>query len=342
MPPPPLVLQTTYSELLERCSAAAFAASFPSGGFIPKTVNGRRYWYFQSRSENGRKQSYVGPETPELLEQIARHKEISSDESERRALISTLIRSFGLPRPIPEIGNIVAALAKAGVFRLRAVLIGTAAYQTYSAMLGAKLFNTLLQTGDIDIAQFADISIAVGDRAPPPLEVLKEVDATFRPVPTMHKGRVHSYAAKGGWRVEFLTPNKGRDTDVPQKLPALQTDAQPLRFLDFLIHDPEPAVILHAAGIYVNVPSPQRYAVHKLMISRLRHEGSAKRDKDLEQAATLLAILSRKRPYELKSAWDEAYKRGREWRRLLGEGITLLPTETANIVRTTIKDSRAR
>jgi hypothetical protein len=35
----------------------------------------------------------------------------------------------------------------------------------------------------------------------------------------------------------------------PQALPALQTDAQPLRFLDYLIHEPEPAVLLHNAGI---------------------------------------------------------------------------------------------
>src|SRR5205809_4845086 len=43
-------LQTTYAELLERCSSAAFGESFPANGaFIQKTINGRRYWYFQLR-----------------------------------------------------------------------------------------------------------------------------------------------------------------------------------------------------------------------------------------------------------------------------------------------------
>ncbi|WP_204323331.1 GSU2403 family nucleotidyltransferase fold protein, partial [Streptococcus pneumoniae] len=41
-----------------------------------------------------------------------------------------------MPRPPVVIGRIIEALAKAGVFRLRSVLIGTAAYQTYPAVLG--------------------------------------------------------------------------------------------------------------------------------------------------------------------------------------------------------------
>ncbi len=328
MAPPSLVLQTTYAELMERCASAAFDASFTGGGaFTRKTINGRRYWYFQSTVEGVRSQRYVGPETPELLTQIEHHKEARDDERERRSLVSTLIRSFGMPQPIPEIGEIVAALAKAGVFRLRGVLVGTVAYQTYSAMLGSKLPVSVLQTGDVDIAQFKNVSVAVNDRTAPALDILKEADKTFRAVPTIHGVRVTSYAAKGGLRVDFLTPNQGRDTDKPQRLPALQTDAQPLRFLDFLIRDPEPAIILHGAGIYVNVPAPQRFAVHKLMIARRRRAGAVKRDKDVRQAEALFSLLLKRRRHELKSAWEEAYKRGAEWRRLLGEGLDDLTPE---------------
>jgi hypothetical protein len=73
------------------------------------------------------------------LERISSHKQARDDERERRALVSTLVRVYRLPRPIAEFGNIIAALAKAGVFRLHGVLVGTAAYPTYSAMLGARL-----------------------------------------------------------------------------------------------------------------------------------------------------------------------------------------------------------
>ena len=325
MAAPALVLQTTYAELLDRCAQAAFGESFPADGvFTPKTIRGRRYWYFQLPSKAGRAQKYAGPETPGLLQRIEHHQQALDDERERRSLVSTLVRSFGMPQPIPEIGAIVDALAKAGVFRLRGVLIGTVAYQTYSAMLGTKLPLAALQTGDVDIAQFRNVSVAVEDRTPPVLDVLKQADKTFRAVPTLHGQHVTSYRAKGGFRVDFLTTNEGPDTDQPQRLPALQTDAQALRFLDFLIHDPEPAVLLYGAGVYVNVPAPQRYAIHKLIVSRRRPEGAAKRDKDIHQAEALLALLAQKRPHEIKSAWDEAYRRGKEWRKLLQEGAAQL------------------
>ena len=323
MPAPRLVVQTTYAELLERCAKAAFDDAFTDrGAFTSKTNKGRRYWYFQTGTGEQRKQRYVGPETPELLERIAHHRETRDDARERRALVSTLVRSFHLPRPIPEIGEIIEALAKAGVFRLRGVLVGTLAYQTYSAMLGVRLSAASLQTGDIDIAQFKDVSVAVGDSTPPMLDTLKRVDKTFRAIPHIVDGRrVTSYAAKGGPRVDFLTPNEGPETGTPQALPALRTDAQPLRFLAYLIHEPEPGVILHNAGILVQVPSPPRYAVHKLIVSRRRREGAAKRDKDLQQAEILLEALVERRPHELNLAWQEAYKNGPTWRQLLTEAL---------------------
>jgi hypothetical protein len=342
MPPPPLLLQTIYAELVERCRTASFQDAFSSDGtFVSKTIKDRKYWYFQSSTGAGREQKYVGPETPELLEEIAQHRQLRDDERERRALVSTLIRSFSLPPPIPIIGEIINALAKAGVFRLRGVLVGTAAYQTYSAMLGTRLPHSILQTNDVDIAQFQNISIAVEDKTPPVLDVLKEVDKTFAPVPHLHKHNVTSYQARHGIRVDFLTPKIGPDTDAPKRLPALQTDAEPLRFLDFLIRESEPAVLLRGPGIYVFVPSPQRYAVHKLIVARRRPEGAAKRDKDIQQAAALLAVLADKRPYELKSAWTEAFERGPGWRTYLIQGLSQLPAATRDSVLKTIGRPRS-
>lgn len=334
MATPSLIKQTTYAELLERCSASAFGDFFPEeGAFTVKTIREKRYWYFQTATTQGRTQKYVGPETPELLEKIAHHRGMRDDERERRSLVSMLVRSCGLPRPIPEIGEILEAFAKAGVFRLRGVLVGTLAYQVYSAMLGVKLPFATLQTADVDIAQFKNVSIAIEDRTPSALEILKTVDKTFRSIPHVSDGRrATSYKSKGGLRVDFLTPNVGPDTEKPESLPALQTDAQPLRFLDYLIHEPEPAVVLHGTGIYVLVPTPERYAVHKLIISRRRPVGAAKQDKDLKQAESLFNVLAQKRSYELKAVWDEACQRGPKWRQLLLEGMSQLTPQTRDIV----------
>jgi hypothetical protein len=116
----PLMLQTVYADLLDRAQANAFADAFPAdGAFTVKTLRGRRYWYFQTSTANGRGQSYVGPETPELLAQIASHKAARGHQRDQRSLVATLVRGGNLPRPPPAIGDLVAALAAAGVFRLR-------------------------------------------------------------------------------------------------------------------------------------------------------------------------------------------------------------------------------
>jgi hypothetical protein len=340
---PPLVAQTTYAELLERCANAAFDDAFAEeGAFTAKTIKGRRYWYFQSGTGDARTQRYVGSETPALLEQIERHQTMRNDERQRRTLVSTLLRSYNLPGPIPRIGNIIAGLAKAGVFRLRGVLVGTAAYQTYSAMLGIRLSASLMQTADVDIAQFKDVSVAVEDSIPPIIDILRNIDKSFRDIPNASdRRRSTSYADKDGIRVDFLTPRRGTSSDRPQPLPSLKTAAQPLPFLDYLIHQPEPAVILHDSGIYVRVPTPVRFAVHKLIVSQRRLEGSAKRDKDLRQAETLLAVLAERRPQELKLAWHEAYVNGPTWRRLLTDGLSQIAAPARDLTLKVIDGRRS-
>ena len=176
----PISLQTMYADLVDRAATAALSDAFPGEGtFVSKAMRGKRYWYFQKPVAAGRAQQYVGPETPELLERIAHHKQAQDTRRDRQTIVSTLVRSAGFQRPLTEIGEVVNALADAGVFRLRGVLVGTVAYQTYPAMLGVRLPNPLLQTGDVDIAQFQNVSVAVDDKTPPILEVLKRIGDQF-------------------------------------------------------------------------------------------------------------------------------------------------------------------
>jgi hypothetical protein len=333
----PLMLQTTYAELLDRARAAAFSEDFQGDGtFTAKDVRGRRYWYFQASTADGRSQKYVGPETPDILERIAAHKASRTWQRDQRSLVAMLVRAGNLPTPRRDIGDLAAALAESGVFRLRGVLVGTVAYQAYSAMLGVRLPTALVQTSDVDVAQFADVSAATGDVTPPMPELLRQVDASFRPVPHLDPGRAVSYVAASGLRVDFLTPNRGKDTEEPRRLPAFGTDAQPLRFLDFVISDPEPAVLLRGTGVLVSVPAPQRFALHKLIVARRRREESTKREKDLLQARALLDALVERRPHELHAAWAEAFRRGKTWQRLMGEGLGLLHPGTRDRVLLTV------
>jgi hypothetical protein len=100
-------------------------------------------------------------------------------------------------------------------------------------------------------------------------------------------------------------------------------------------------VILHDAGIYFQVPASARFAVHKLIVSQRRPEGFAKRDKDLRQTETLLAVLAERRPQGLKLAWHEAYACGPTWRRLLIEGISQIGARARDLLLKVIDGRRA-
>ncbi len=92
------------------------------------------------------------------------------------------LRAGGIPTPDGLSGNVLAALAEAGAFRLRAVVVGSLAFQCYLPMLGFRAPGAAARTGDVDIGQFPAVSIAVDDRIEPDLlSVLKSATRPSRP-----------------------------------------------------------------------------------------------------------------------------------------------------------------
>lgn len=321
-----------YSELAQRTLDAQFTTEFSlEGRFITQEVSGRRYWYFDTaKPEGGKTRRYVGPvDDEEITSRVERFKDLKADHKMRRKLVSTLVREAYLPQPDRLAGDVIQALAEAGFFRLRGVLVGTTAFHAYSALLGVRLNQASMVTADADFAQFHSISVAVEDAIPPVLDVLRDVDDTFREVPHQADGRRSTqFRTRSGYKVEFLTPNTG-STDYdgrPAPMPALGgSAAEPLRFLDFLIYEPKRAVLLHGAGVSVLVPAPERYAVHKLIVaSRRRQDGdrAAKADKDRAQALALMtALVETRHTPELVDAWIEARDRGAAWREAIDSSI---------------------
>ena len=160
-----ITYQTLYSELVQRSLDESFTSDFSSNGrFVAVEVKGKKYWYFDSPKPEGGPQyrRYVGPvDDPEITKRVEAFKDLKADLRGRRRLVSTLTREAYLPRPLPVAGQVVEGLAKAGFFRMRGVLVGTVAYQCYSAVLGTRLDAAAMQTGDADFAQFRDISVAI-------------------------------------------------------------------------------------------------------------------------------------------------------------------------------------
>jgi hypothetical protein len=338
-----LAYRTMFAELSQRSLDAIFKADFPlKGRFVSVTIKGNDYWYFDCPTESGNKRTYVGPKSDEeISKRVAAFKDIKDDLRARRKLVSTLTREAGMASPERFTGDVVEALANAGLFRLRSVLVGTVAFQTYSGILGVRLPISALQTGDADFAQFHSVSTAVQDTIPPILDVLQQVDPTFREIPHQNDGRkTTQFQNKEKYKVEFLTPNTGSDfnSGKPVNMPALGgAAAEPLRLLDYLIYEPVRSVLLHKSGISVNVPAPERYAVHKLIVAAKRRSddnGANKRSKDVRQAALLMhALIATRRQSDLAIAFCEAWNRGQAWEDGISRGLSYVPPSQINSIR---------
>ena len=270
-----IVHQTAFADLVQKCGDAAF--EFPeNGSFIKVKSREREYWYHSVRAKDsdGKIRTYVGPvDDQEITARVEKFNQMKVAWRDRWDLVKSL-QAVGVPSPPQMVGGIVSALAREGIFRLRGVLVGSLAFQTYAGLLGVKLPDAALMTADIDFAQFHSVSMNVGDSLPPLLELLRKVDPTYREIPHSTDSRsTIAFTNSRDVRVEFLTPNRSKDeyADEPARMPALGgASAQPLRFLDFLIHNPVNSVLLYQGGIAVKVPAPERYAIHKLIISERR------------------------------------------------------------------------
>ena len=83
--------------------------------------------------------------------------------------------------------------------------------------------------------------------------------------------------------------------------------------------------VVNGGGVLVNVPDPARFALHKLIVAGERDAFMhTKREKDLHQAAQLLALLVQERPGDVRIAWDEIKRRGRGWQRRITDGLNAL------------------
>lgn len=342
----PLIVQTAYAELIDQLRLGV-VSSFPSGStFRKRTISGKEYWYVQEPTgPKGRPpERYLGVDTPERHAAVARGQGAKLDLDARKTIRRALVAA-GLPEPDGLTADVIEALATGGFFRLRGVVVGTVAFQTYAGYLGAKIPSANLRTGDLDIAQDYGVSIALDETLNAPLlDILRSVDASFMPVPSLAgPDTAATYARPGGYRVDVLTTNRGAERDDPVRLPSLRTDAVPLRFLDYLLKDTVEAALLTRFGTLVNVPAPARYAVHKLIVSVMRHsEGvsAAKSDKDIAQAGFLIeALIARRRQADLTDAIEEAAQRGVGWKQRVYKGASRLPEASRNFVQSILNGS---
>ncbi len=293
----------------------------------------KAYWYAARRVGTEMRFIYIGEDSEETRARIERIEELRATAKGRQAQRSRLVRLLraeGMTPTDRATGAILSAMAAAGTFRLGGTIVGTNAFRLYEGELGVRLpLGGMANTGDIDIAQFEKLSVALQDQVDPGLaETFSALK--FDPVPGLYKGRTWRWAQGGsGQLVEFLIPAFGDETI--RDLPALGVGAQALNYLNFLIAEPIFAAALYRSGILVQVPRPERYAIHKLIIADRRRDGagSLKSAKDREQAAFLIEAMAEDRPDDLAQAYATALRVDPRWRERIGNSLRRMPETQA-------------
>lgn len=196
----------------------------------------------------------------------------------------------------------LASLHNRGVFRAGGVLIGSHAFGILLNHMGVRA--AAYATEDVDLGRAEPLRFD----EPPALgllEMLQESGILFAEVPALdHRQPATRWKeiGRGRFHVDLLVPSPDHTFPIVH-VPELRAHAQGVPYLRYLLGETQPATVIARTGCcQVRVPTPERFAVHKVLVSQLRTDRSAKSGKDLQQAATLLAVLSEHHPGAIEEA----------------------------------------
>ncbi|MGB5625213.1 MAG: GSU2403 family nucleotidyltransferase fold protein [Woeseiaceae bacterium] len=334
----PNSLSVQYSELMQNCIRPISDGSNLS--FKSKKINNKRYWYLYISVGSTRREHYLGEETQELLDQIDDEKarwESDTDDRELRQRLVNMLIGGGMTAPSRDEGKVISLLERNGVFLAGAALVGTLAFRAYANMLSV-VWGSDAGTQDIDLAADNRYKLAL----PRPRtsinlrQLILDSGMGFFEVPALNRKQPStSFKIRGrDFIVDVVAPMKGRETLRPVHLTEFGTYASPLRHLDYLLDDLQPAVLLYEHGIMINVPAPGRFAIHKCVVSQKRPAAlAAKASKDLSQAEQLFQVLLENRPSDITLAYDAANAHGDAFTQSFEDALNLVDNKIAHDVR---------
>lgn len=325
-----LQAQTIYADLMSSCSKPVFDGRGLS--FTKKNIKGNEYWYLNMRLGQTAIQKYLGPCNEEIELIIHKEKDFwvhGEDERKHRARLVDMYLSSGVVGLTINEGKVLSLLERTGVFLSGGVLVGTPAFRAIGNNLGVSWADDY-RTKDLDIAADHRFPVALKNSTINISELLlsKEVGALEVPAlnpknpSTQYKLRNQQYI------IDVLAPELGKPTGKPIFISQFNTYATPLRFLDYLLQEIEPAVMPYGVGILVNVPNPARFALHKLVVSQRRNGvEQIKSQKDIKQASQVLKVLFDSRPGAVLAAYAAAEVVGGKFMKQLELALKLLPED---------------
>lgn len=294
--------QVRYQDLKQLARTQRRVLAGTPGTLKHRTQAGKRYWVREYIRVDGRKtDEYLGPEASTGE---ARVGDLRAAIELARALAagSSTLRVFGYQRIERKTAAVLAAFFNRNLFQAGLTLVGSHAYGALLNDLG--ILAPGYRTQDIDLARAQPLTFALPEGLAFK-QVLEETGLQFVAVPGMPSHRPSgSFKLPGAQTlaVDLLVPGRIAGGIVPVK--ELGAHAQAIPLLEFLLKEPLEALVLSPNQVIpLRVPSPERFALHKLFSSQSRRTHRDKARKDLEQAAVLSAAIEEETPGRLREAF---------------------------------------
>lgn len=302
--PHPAALTTLYGDIENFARAQGIALPGTPGSVLERSnAGGYRFYAHQYYDAAGKKvEKYVaGPMGDASADATAKElRQRIKSLGETLKSIRLLTRE-GFKIADAKTYATLASLYNHQLFQAGASLVGSHAYGALLNQLGVRAAQYATQ--DVDIARNAQLAFETAPQRSF-LEMLKTSGIAFFEVPNLNKrkpGTSFKEAGSSFFQVDLLVPSA---TDAIQiaPVPELKAHATALPYLRYLLGDTQETTILAREGCcMVRVPTPERFALHKLIISQLR-KGGGKAIKDVDQACVLFAVLADRHPGALADA----------------------------------------
>lgn len=283
----PAVLPGTPGSVLERTNASGF-----------------RFYAHQYYDANGKKvERYLaGPVGDAAAD--AKAKELGQRIGEINAALKNvrLLGREGFKLVDAKTFATLAALHNRRLFEAGALLVGSHAYGALLNQLAARAAQYATQ--DVDIARSTELTFAEPPRKSF-LEIIRESGIAFAEIPQLDRRKPSTSFKEAGssfFQVDLLVPS-ATDAIGAVRVPELKAHATALPYLKYLLAESHESLILAREGCcMVRIPTPERFAMHKLIVSQLRKQRGEKSMKDVSQASVLLAVTAERYPGALEAA----------------------------------------
>ena len=314
-----LSAQTAYAELFSQTQAFEIDNALAGlvGAFHRRTLKGHEYWYFAYRDiDQKQRMAYVGPDNERVRALVKRFRETRQDKP--LTPLARMAIAAGCTPVAPKHFRIIRRLAEYGFFRAGGILIGTHAFLAIGNMLGVR-WRDGAATLDVDFAH-AGHNVSVALPADLKIDVhgaLESLEMGLLPIMQFNgkAGAQYRNPQDQELRLDFVTSMTRRGK--PVVMPDLNLALEPLKFMEFSLEQPIQGCIFSTLGsCIVNLPAPERYAVHKLIVYGERPVSErVKATKDLLQAASLASyFLEVGQASVFNEAWRDAIGRGKGWK----------------------------